>query len=169
MIDPLLVTRKLALMREHLTRLRRRRPEAVDQLRADEDRLDALSMSVLVVVQEAIGLAFHIASDDRGGRSAAPVADAGRTLAGFHPSLRPCTLACVKAWKLGSAADNARFIRERARSLVGEEGLRVAEELRATTYDDPESPPRLERVFVLSRGPSSPVRRHRRARARDAG
>lgn len=64
MTDPLLVTRKLALMREHLARLRRRRPDTVDQLRADEDRLDALSMSVLVVVQEAIDLAFHIASDE---------------------------------------------------------------------------------------------------------
>lgn len=57
-------------------------------------------------------------------------------------------------WKLGTTSDNARFIRERARALSPEEGLSVLEELRAMTYDDAEAPPRLERVFVLSRGPS---------------
>jgi hypothetical protein len=70
-------------------------------------------------------------------------------------------------WKLGSAKDNERFIRERAQALSPEEGLSILEELRAMTYDDPEAPPRLERVFVLSRRSSRPVRRSRRARPRD--
>lgn len=60
-------------------------------------------------------------------------------------------------WKLGAAEDNARFIRERAQALSPEEGLTIFEELRAMTYDDPEAPPRLERVFVLSRGPRGPA------------
>lgn len=64
MTDPLLVTRKLALLLEHVARLRRRRPKTAEALRADVDRLDAIAMSVLVVVQEAIDIAFHIASDE---------------------------------------------------------------------------------------------------------
>lgn len=60
-------------------------------------------------------------------------------------------------WKLGAVADNARFIQERARALSPEEGLSILEDLRAMTYDDPDAPPRLERVFV----------RPRRARPRD--
>lgn len=62
-------------------------------------------------------------------------------------------------WKLGAAEDNARFIRERAQALSPEEGLTILEELRAMTYDDPEAPPRLARVFVLSRGPRGPAKR----------
>jgi hypothetical protein len=57
----------------------------------------------------------------------------------------------VTTWKLGTPADNARFIRERAQLLTPEEGLSILEELRAMTYDDPEAPPQLERVFVLAR------------------
>jgi hypothetical protein len=75
----------------------------------------------------------------------------------------------VTAWKLGSVTDNARFIKERAEALTPEEGLGILEELRAMTYDDPEAPPRLERVFVLSSRSSRPVRRARRTRPRDAG
>jgi len=63
MTNVLLVTRKLAVLREHLERLRRRHPESAAVLRADVDRLDAIAMSVVVVVQEAVDIAFHIASD----------------------------------------------------------------------------------------------------------
>jgi hypothetical protein len=54
-----------------------------------------------------------------------------------------------KNWQLGTVADNARFIRERARRMSPEEGLTVLEELRSMRYDDPDNPPRLESVFVL--------------------
>ena len=64
MTNVLLVTRKLAVLREHLERLRRRLPESAAVLRADVDRLDAIAMSVFVVVQEAIDIAFHIAGDE---------------------------------------------------------------------------------------------------------
>jgi uncharacterized protein YutE (UPF0331/DUF86 family) len=62
--DPVLVTRKLALLREHLGRIERRRPATLEALRDDVDRLDAIAMSIMVVVQEAIDIAFHIASDE---------------------------------------------------------------------------------------------------------
>ncbi len=52
------------LLLEHVARLRRRRTPTVDALRQDVDRLDAVAMSVLVVVQEAVDIAFHIASDE---------------------------------------------------------------------------------------------------------
>ncbi len=64
MTDPTLVTRKLVLLREHLARLRRRRPDSLEVLRGDEDRIDAIAMSVMVVVQEAIDIAFHVAADE---------------------------------------------------------------------------------------------------------
>ena len=64
MTNALLVTRKLVVLREHLARLRRRRPDSLERLRADEDRIDAIAMSVMVVVQEATDIAFHVASDE---------------------------------------------------------------------------------------------------------
>jgi uncharacterized protein YutE (UPF0331/DUF86 family) len=64
MTNALFVTRRLAVLREHLERLRRRHPESAATLRADVDRLDAIAMSVLVVVREAVDIAFHIASDE---------------------------------------------------------------------------------------------------------
>ena len=70
MTDPLLVTRKLAVLREHLARLRRRRPGSLDELRGDVDRIDAIAMSVVVAVQEAIDVAFHVASDEGWGMPA---------------------------------------------------------------------------------------------------
>ena len=64
MTNPILVTRKLVLLREHLDRLRRRRPDALEALRDDVDRIDAIAMSVMIVVQEATDIAFHVASDE---------------------------------------------------------------------------------------------------------
>jgi uncharacterized protein YutE (UPF0331/DUF86 family) len=65
--DPLLVLRKLSLLREHLDRVRRRRPPSVDTLRDDVDRQDALAMSLLVAVQEAVDIAMHVAADEAWG------------------------------------------------------------------------------------------------------
>jgi uncharacterized protein YutE (UPF0331/DUF86 family) len=64
MTDPILVTRKLAVLREHLARLRRRLPESAESLKKNVDLLDAIALSVLVVVQEAVDIAFHLASDE---------------------------------------------------------------------------------------------------------
>lgn len=67
MTDAVLVLRKLATLREHVERARRRRPADVESLRADVDRQDALGMSVLVALQEAIDIAFHVVADERWG------------------------------------------------------------------------------------------------------
>lgn len=64
MTDPLLVLRKLSLLREHLSRVRRRRPHSREALRDDVDLQDALAMSLLVAVQEAIDIAMHVAADE---------------------------------------------------------------------------------------------------------
>jgi uncharacterized protein YutE (UPF0331/DUF86 family) len=64
MTDAMVVARKLAVMREHLDRVRRRRPDALEELRTDSDRQDALAMSVLVVVQESLDLAFHVVTGE---------------------------------------------------------------------------------------------------------
>lgn len=65
-----LVARKLAVLEEHLARLRARRPPSVEAFRADTLLQDGVSMSVLVVVQEAIDIALHIASDEGWGVAA---------------------------------------------------------------------------------------------------
>jgi uncharacterized protein YutE (UPF0331/DUF86 family) len=59
-----LVARKLAILEDHLGRLRQRRPAAVDAFKADALLQDAVALSVLVVVQEAIDVALHLASDE---------------------------------------------------------------------------------------------------------
>lgn len=64
MTDAMVVARKLAVMREHLDRVRRRRPDALEDLKMDSDRQDALAMSLLVVVQESLDLAFHLVTDE---------------------------------------------------------------------------------------------------------
>jgi uncharacterized protein YutE (UPF0331/DUF86 family) len=62
MTDSGLVLRKITLLREHLSRARRRRPDALERLAADPDLQDALAMSLLVAIQEAIDIAFHLAT-----------------------------------------------------------------------------------------------------------
>lgn len=64
MTDAEVVIRKLAVLREHVMRARRRRPASVDSLSADLDLQDALCMSLLVAIQEAIDIAFHISADE---------------------------------------------------------------------------------------------------------
>jgi len=67
MTDRDVVLRKLGSIREHVSRMRRRRGEDLDAFRADVDRQDALAMSLLVAVQDALDVALHVASDERWG------------------------------------------------------------------------------------------------------
>jgi uncharacterized protein YutE (UPF0331/DUF86 family) len=78
--DPVLVLQKLTTLRDHAERVRRRRPPTPDMLRADVDLQDAMAMSLLVAVQEAIDIAFHIAADEGWGIPASH-ADSFATLA----------------------------------------------------------------------------------------
>lgn len=64
MTDVEIILRKLAVARDHMRRARRRRPTSSAALLADEDLQDALSMSLLIAIQEAIDIAFHIATDE---------------------------------------------------------------------------------------------------------
>ena len=59
-----LVTRKLATLEEHLRRLRQRRPAAIEAFEQDLLLQDAIAMGILVVVQEAMDIALHLASDE---------------------------------------------------------------------------------------------------------
>jgi len=59
-----LVANKLGVMQEHLRRLTERRPAEAAVLSADLLLQDAVAMSLLVVVQEAVDIALHIASDE---------------------------------------------------------------------------------------------------------
>jgi uncharacterized protein YutE (UPF0331/DUF86 family) len=64
MTDAEIVLRKLGVLREHVTRARRRRSTTADALLADQDLQDALCMSLLVAIQESIDIAFHVAADE---------------------------------------------------------------------------------------------------------
>ena len=64
MTDPGIVLRRLATLREQVARARARRPAAPDVLRQDSVLADALGMSLLVAVQEAVDICFHIVSDE---------------------------------------------------------------------------------------------------------
>jgi uncharacterized protein YutE (UPF0331/DUF86 family) len=70
MTDAALVTRKLSVLREHRSRIERRRPQSIEALKADVDLQDALAMSLLVAIQEAIDIALHVASDEKWGVAA---------------------------------------------------------------------------------------------------
>ena len=80
MTNPTLVARKLALMHEHLRRLRERRPNDLASFEKDLLLQDAIALGVLVVVQEATDIALHIASD-QSWELAATVRDAFMVLA----------------------------------------------------------------------------------------
>ncbi|MEO8181369.1 MAG: DUF86 domain-containing protein [Deltaproteobacteria bacterium] len=64
MTNVALVTRKLAILNEHLRRLRERRPPELSTLKSDALLQDAIALGILVVVQEAMDIALHIASDE---------------------------------------------------------------------------------------------------------
>jgi uncharacterized protein YutE (UPF0331/DUF86 family) len=62
--DREVVLRKLTSIREHVARIRRRRAVELAVFKADVDRQDALSMSLLVAVQDALDVALHMAADE---------------------------------------------------------------------------------------------------------
>ena len=64
MTDPALVVRKLAGLTDHLGRLRDRRPTDVAEMHSNLLLQDAIALSLIVVVQEAIDIALHLASDE---------------------------------------------------------------------------------------------------------
>jgi uncharacterized protein YutE (UPF0331/DUF86 family) len=97
MTDPEVVLRKLTVAREHARRARRRHPASSDALAADEDLQDALSLSLLVAIQEAIDIAFHIATDEGWGLPASN-AESFDTLA------RHGVLGAESARRMGAAA-----------------------------------------------------------------
>jgi len=63
-IDRLLIVRKLSQLRQHLARIDRRRPVSFEAFRDDVDIQDAISLSLLVAVQEATDIALHLAADE---------------------------------------------------------------------------------------------------------
>ena len=64
MTNIVLVTRKLATLEDHLQRLRQRRPQTIEIFERDLLLQDAIALGILVVVQEAMDIALHIASDE---------------------------------------------------------------------------------------------------------
>ena len=64
MTDRLILLKKLAMLREHAARVRRRRPPTRAAFEADVDVQDALALSFLVAVQEANDVAMHVAADE---------------------------------------------------------------------------------------------------------
>jgi uncharacterized protein YutE (UPF0331/DUF86 family) len=62
--DKAVVFRKLTSLREHVGRMRRRRPDDIDAFRSDTDKQDAIGMSLLVAVQDALDIALHMAADE---------------------------------------------------------------------------------------------------------
>jgi uncharacterized protein YutE (UPF0331/DUF86 family) len=62
--DAAIVLQKLTSLSEHLGRAKRRRPPTADALRADVDLQDALALSLLVAIQDAADIAFHIVADE---------------------------------------------------------------------------------------------------------
>ena len=97
MTDLEVVLRKLSVAREHARRARRRRPASSDALAADEDLQDALSLSLLVAIQEAIDIAFHIATDEGCGLP-------GSNAESFDILARHGVLDAQSAQRMGAAA-----------------------------------------------------------------
>ena len=64
MTDKDVLVRKLTSLTEQVGRLRRRRGEDLAVFRADVDLQDAIGMSLLVAVQDALDIALHVASDE---------------------------------------------------------------------------------------------------------
>ena len=64
MTDRLVVLKKLAMLREHAARIRRRRPATREAFESDVDIQDAIALSFLVATQEANDIALHLAADE---------------------------------------------------------------------------------------------------------
>lgn len=60
MTDADLLLRKLGELRSHLVRARRRRGDDFAEFAADEDRRDALMLSVMIALQGAVDCAVHV-------------------------------------------------------------------------------------------------------------
>ncbi len=65
MTDRAVLVRKLANLGDHLGRIRRRRGDDYAALAVDQDRQDALALSILVALQEVFDIAFHISTTER--------------------------------------------------------------------------------------------------------
>ncbi len=64
MTDRDVLFRKLTSIREHVARMRRRRSPDLAAFTGDVDRQDALAMSLLVAVQDALDIALRLAADE---------------------------------------------------------------------------------------------------------
>jgi uncharacterized protein YutE (UPF0331/DUF86 family) len=62
--DRLVILKKLAMLREHAARVRRRRPATREAFEANVDIQDAIALSFLVATQEANDIALHLAADE---------------------------------------------------------------------------------------------------------
>ena len=67
MTNTQLVARKLSTLAEYCARARRRRPDDFQVLAGNAELQDALGMALLVAIQEAIDMAFHVCTDERWG------------------------------------------------------------------------------------------------------
>lgn len=64
MTDLGLVLHKLQRLREHIELVRSRRPPTPDVLETDLLLRDAMALALLVTVQEAIDIAYHVVADE---------------------------------------------------------------------------------------------------------
>ena len=64
MTDRLIILKKLAMLREHAARIRRRLPPTREAFESNVDVQDAVALSFLVAVQEANDIALHLAADE---------------------------------------------------------------------------------------------------------
>ena len=87
MTDAPLILRKVALMREHLARARRRRAATLEAFRTDIDLQDGVALSLFVAIQEAVDTALHIVADE-GWDMPASYGEAFKTL-GRHGVITP--------------------------------------------------------------------------------
>jgi uncharacterized protein YutE (UPF0331/DUF86 family) len=62
--DRLIILKKLAMLREHAARIRRRHPPTREAFESNVDVQDAIALSFLVAVQEANDIALHLAADE---------------------------------------------------------------------------------------------------------
>lgn len=69
-MDELLVLKKLSYLREHIGRVRDRRPTRLDEFERDLMRQDALALSLMVAIQESLDIALHIAAGEGWGVAA---------------------------------------------------------------------------------------------------
>jgi uncharacterized protein YutE (UPF0331/DUF86 family) len=64
MTDDTVILRKLTSLREHVGRMKRRRPAEAAAFKQDVDVQDAISLSLLVAIQDAVDIALHISAGE---------------------------------------------------------------------------------------------------------